>query len=64
MINVWFKVIDGLIVDAIDYEYEGYVQAQIASEHLPHDIYSGVYIWNGTEYVFDQDLYDAAHVGE
>lgn len=64
MMNVWFRVIDGVIYDAVDYEVDGYVSAMIEDEHLPSDIYSGVYRFDGERYIFDQQLLDALLAGE
>ena len=55
---------NNIILDAIQYPAEGYVEVSIPQYFLPAGINGGWYHWNGTEYVFDQDLYDAAHVGE
>lgn len=58
--SYWFKLDGDIIVDAIEYQYEGYTPAELYEEYLPVGINAGWYRWDGTAYHFDQALYDAA----
>jgi hypothetical protein len=62
--SFWLQLDGDIITDAIDYEYQDYIHVVLEVTHLPAGINGGWYRWNGTEYSFDQALYDAANVEE
>ena len=53
MKDFYFKLNGTVIVDAIDYPYEGYTKVTLAENQLPAGINGGWYTWNGTAYVED-----------
>lgn len=50
-----------IIIDAIEYEFEGYTAREFDDTNLPVGIHAGWYRLTDTGYEFDQALYDAAH---
>ncbi len=59
--KTWYLKLDAdnVILDAIEYPYEGYTEVQLEETHLPAGINGGWYTWNGTTYVLDQARKDA-----
>ena len=57
----WYLKLDvnNVILDAIEYPFEGYVEVQLPDTQLPAGINGGWYKWNGTSYIKDDILYNA-----
>ena len=53
----YFKLNNDIIVDAIQYPVEGYVEVELTETHLPAGINGGWYRWDGEQPVFDEELY-------
>ena len=51
--KTWYLKLDvnNVIVDAIEYPFEGYIEVQLTDTQLPAGINGGWYTWNGTDYV-------------
>lgn len=58
----YFQIRDGIITDAIQYPTEGYTEVELDETHLPAGINGGWYRWDGTHYVLDETLKQAASV--
>ncbi|OPX87010.1 MAG: hypothetical protein A4E53_02665 [Pelotomaculum sp. PtaB.Bin104] len=53
----YFKIdVNNIILDAIEYPNEGYIEVQLPDTHLPAGINGGWYKWMGTAYVVDDVL--------
>jgi hypothetical protein len=53
--KTWYLKVDvnTIILDAIEYPFEGYIEVQLPDTQLPAGINGGWYTWNGTAYVED-----------
>lgn len=60
MKKFYFKLDGDIITDAIEYTHEGYIEVELPETHLPAGINGGWYRWNGTTYVLDEELKNAA----
>jgi hypothetical protein len=51
--KTWYLKLDvnNVILDAIEYPYEGYTEVQLDEAQLPAGINGGWYTWTGTTYV-------------
>jgi hypothetical protein len=52
----YFKLGGDIIVDAIQYPHEGYIEVELPDVILPAGINGGWYRWNGTNYLLDEEL--------
>jgi hypothetical protein len=53
--KTWYLKLDvnNIILDAIEYPFEGYIEVQLSDTQLPAGINGGWYTWNGAAYVED-----------
>lgn len=56
----YFKLDGDIIVDAIQYPFDGYVEAELPEITLPAGINGGWYRWDGEGYALDEELKRAA----
>ena len=47
---------DNIILDVIEYPFEGYIEVELPDTSLPAGINGGWYRWNGTTYQEDSTL--------
>jgi len=52
----YIKLNGDIIVDAIQYPEDGYVEVDLPETQLPTGINGGYYRWNGTNYMLDENL--------
>ena len=57
---VWIKVEGDVIVNALEYEQENFFPVDMGSSKIPDGLYQGFFRWIDGQFVFDQELYDAA----
>ncbi len=55
--KTFYLALDGdIIVDAIEYPHDGYIEVELPATHLPAGINGGWYRWDGTTYMLDEEL--------
>jgi hypothetical protein len=60
--KTFYLALDGdIIVDAIEYPHDGYIEVELPTTHLPAGINGGWYRWDGATYVLDEELKQAAN---
>lgn len=52
----YMKLDGDIIVDAIQYPSDGYIEVELTETQLPAGINAGYYRWNGTNYMLDENL--------
>ena len=62
--KTWYLRVDvnTVILDAIEYPFEGYIEVLLPDTQLPAGINGGWYTWNGTAYVEDLTLKPVSEV--
>lgn len=60
--KTFYLALDGdIIVDAIEYPHDGYIEVELPTTRLPAGINGGWYRWDGATYVLDEELKQAAN---
>jgi hypothetical protein len=60
MTTFYIKLNGDIIVDILEYAYPEFIEVQLELP-LPSGFYGGWYRWDGTDYHFDQSLYDESN---
>ncbi len=56
MKKYYLKLDGDIIIDVIEYEYEGYIEVELPVTQFPAGINSGFYRWKGESYIIDEAL--------